>query len=254
MKYINMGEERIGEISKNKYGSKMVIVQYNSAKDILVKFEKGNVVHTRYKPFLKGEVKNPYDKSVYGIGYIGEGKYKPTVHREMTPQYKVWRGMLQRCYDKKFQENNMSYLGCIVNDEWHNFQTFAEWYDQNFYEIEGERVHLDKDVLIKGNKVYSPNTCIFVPHRINSLFTKSNSIRGDLPIGVSKDRRTHRYVSTYWNRKQDYIGMYNTPEEAFEAYKTHKEKYIKETAEQYKDKIPVKLYMSMLKYEVKITD
>jgi hypothetical protein len=219
-----------------------------------VKFlEYGNTVHAPWKHFISGAVKNPYDKSVYEVGYLGEGKYKATINREMTSQYKVWRGMLQRCYDNKFHKKHPSYIGCTVSAEWHNFQIFGEWYDENYYEIKGERIHLDKDILIKGNKIYSPETCVFVPHRINSLFTKSDAIRGNLPIGVTKDKSS-KYRATCCIKKQEYIGSFNTEQEAFHVYKQYKENYIKESAEEYKDKIPTRLYEVMKKYVVEIDD
>ena len=114
-------------------------------------------------------------------------------------------------------------------------------------------MQLDKDILNKGNKIYSPNSCIFVPTRINQLFAKADALRGDFPIGVSRSGNKFRTRLHILNGEK-YLGTFNTPEEAFYAYKTFKEQYIKEVAEEYKDKIPQKLYEAMYKYEVEITD
>ena len=122
-------------------------------------------------------------------------------------------------------------------------------------------MHLDKDILYKGNKIYSPSTCIFVPNRINTLFTKSNLTRGKYPIGVNIDNKTHKFrarCSIFDNINKKVIrvtlGSYNNEIEAFQCYKRFKENYIKEVAEEYKNLIPTKLYEAMYKYEVEITD
>lgn len=113
-------------------------------------------------------------------------------------------------------------------------------------------MHLDKDILIKGNKIYSPNTCIFVPQKINSLFTKRNSVRGEYPIGVTYSKKNHKFEPQVQGR--GWLGYYDTPEESFEVYKKNKEKRIKEIADEYKNKIPIKLYDALYDYKVEITD
>jgi hypothetical protein len=236
----------------------MEIVEYNRSKDVLVKFlEHGNLVHTSWESFNRGGVKNVFDRSVYGIGYIGEGKYKTKENGKHTPQYDSWHTMLGRIYGAHSAKLNPSYINVTVCDEWFNFQTFAEWYDQNYYQVNGERMNLDKDILIKGNREYSPNACIFVPARINSLFVKNNTNRGDLPIGVTYDKRTKKYVarcSGGLKKKTEHLSDHNTPEEAFYAYKINKELVIRDIANEYKDKIPEKLYNAMINYKVEITD
>lgn len=257
MGYANLKSERLGQIKKNKYGSLMQIVKYDNALDIEVKFlEHGNLVHTLYGNFCRGEVRNVYDKSVYNVGFIGEGKYKISIGNDKTRQYKVWKSMLQRCYDEKLHRKYPSYIDCTVSEEWHNYQNFAEWYDQNYYEVDKEQMCLDKDILIKGNKLYSPETCIFAPRSINILFTKSNVTRGEFPIGVSYVKRD-KYFLAYCNdgkRNKYRIGRYDTPTEAFYAYKDYKENVIKQFADNFKDKIPNKLYNALIKYEVEIND
>ena len=84
--------------------------------------------------------------------------------------------MLGRCYNEYNLKRRPTYKGCEVCDEWLNFQNFAEWFDNNYYTIDNEAVCLDKDILIKGNKTYSPEACVFVPITINSLFTKINKL------------------------------------------------------------------------------
>jgi hypothetical protein len=211
-------EKRIGMIGKNTYGSSMEVVEYINSSNIWVRFEKGNLVHTSMTAFCRGDVKNVYDRSVYGIGFLGEGKYKVSINQKRTPQYQTWQTMLQRCYSEKLHKRQPTYKDCYVAEEWHNFQNFAAWYDENYYEIEGEVMSLDKDILIKGNKIYSPEKCIFVPKRINSLFLKSDKSRGNLPIGVSFDINRKMYTACCtFNERNVHYGLYDSPEEAFKS-------------------------------------
>ncbi|KAF0822653.1 hypothetical protein V7200_03630 [Cytobacillus firmus] len=248
---------RVGQMGINKLGSLMIVDEYNNSQDIWVRFKDGNMVNCTWGQFISGNVKNPYDRSVYGVGYVGEGEYKPSVNGKPTEMYKVWAAMLQRCYSHKFKEKHPTYKDCTVIDEWSNFQSFAKWYDENFYEIEGQRIHLDKDILIKGNKLYSPDTCVFVPQSINSLFVKRDKLRGNLPIGV---KTCSRYANKYEVRccnnegKRIYIGRFDTPEDGFQAYKAYKEQLIKDIAEEYKECIPHTLYSAMITYTVEVTD
>lgn len=195
------------------------------------------------------------NKKICGVGYLGVGYYKPTINGKTTIAYNAWRNMIHRCYDKEYQNIKTTYKECILCEEWLNFQNFAKWCDKNYYMIDNEIMNLDKDILCKGNKIYSPETCIFVPQRINKLFIKSNKRRGELPIGVCHTNPKNKfksYCST--QNKFIYLGNYITPELAFDAYKKCKENVIKEVADEYKNKIPKILYDAMYKYEVEITD
>lgn len=149
--------DRTVERRINNFGSKMIIVGYRMSRDIDVYFPEYNWIAkgVQYSAFKKGNVKCPYERTVYGVGYLGEGKYKCKENGKYTKCYKVWNSMLQRCYDKKYHRKEPTYKDCEVSEEWHNFQSFAEWYDKNYYEIEGETMALDKDILIKHNKIYS---------------------------------------------------------------------------------------------------
>ena len=251
---------KLGEINYNKYHSKMTIIKYNTYKDIVIEFDNGNIVNTRYDNFKNGEVKNTSIPIIFNIGYMGNGNYssKDENHRE-TQEYIKWRSMIRRCYDEKYQEKHTTYQGCTVAEEWHNFQNFAQWYNDNCYKVGNEKMELDKDILIKNNKIYSPNTCILVPHDINILFLKRNASRGQYPIGVSeyKNNTSIVYKATCKNtlsNKSVHLGYYPTPEKAFEIYKKFKEKYIKEVADKYKDRIPYNLYSAMYNWKVEITD
>ena len=168
--------------------------------------------------------------------------------------------MLQRCYSEKEHERHPTYIGCEVYEGWHNFQNFAKWYKDNYYEVGNEKMCLDKDILFKGNKIYSPDTCIFVPETINKLFIKNDKNRGESVIGATlckngKYQAQCNIINPETGKsKQEYLGLYDSQEKAFQVYKYHKERNIKQIADYYKIHIPQKLYDAMYNYEVEIDD
>ena len=248
--------ERLGESRLNNFGSKMTIISYKNYENIVIQFEDGFIKKSNYGNFLKGTIRNPYERTVHGVGYLGGDKYKTKINGIKTKNYIVWQSMLERCYSQAYRKKDKSYIGCIVCDEWHNFQIFSKWFYENYYEIENEETNLDKDILVKGNKVYSPETCIFTPKNINTLFCKSLKNRGQYAIGVSykKDNKKFEVQCNQGNKKIKYLGLYDSELQAFNAYKTEKERVVKKIAEEYKSKIPEKLYLALINYQVEITD
>lgn len=251
---------KLGEIGYNSYGSRMEIVEYNNYNNIIVQFDNGYLRKSRYDIFRKGDIKSPYDKTVYGIGYRGEGicKVISDKYGKKIKPYQQWLDMLRRCYNIKLQNKYPTYIGCSVCEEWLNFQNYYNWYIENYYEIENVQIDIDKDILLKGNKIYSPNTCIFVPHDINVLFTKGNSKNGML-LGVGYSKKDNIFISNCsiscnGIKKGKHIGSFKTELEAFNAYKEFKENYIKQEADRYKNKIPQELYYALYNYKVEITD
>lgn len=253
--------DRTGEERLNNFGSKMVISKYRGAKDIDAYFPEYNWTskHAEYSSFKKGTIKCPYEPRVYGKGYLGEGKYRVSENGKITDEYRIYYDMLRRCYDPKYHERKPTYKGCTVEEYLLNFQNMGEWIDENYYEVPGEQMCLDKDILYKGNKVYSRDTCIFVPERINLLFIKHNKARGKNPIGVS-DLPSGNYQALCSNGygKLICLGTYSTKEETFQVYKQYKENLIKETIDSYEGKIPEphysRLKTAMYNYKVEIDD
>ena len=249
--------DRTGERFINKEGCEFVIVEYNNSRDVWVEFqdEYKSRTHTRYGNCIRGEVKNYYHPTVYGVGFIGNGKYRSRINGKQTNEYGEWHDMLRRCYKEEFQNKYPTYKGVIVDKYFHNFQNYGKWREDNYYEIEGETMALDKDILSKDNKIYAPDKCVFVPQRINSLFIKNDVDRGSLPIGVCYDKQRDKYVACCQiESKHKHLGYYDTPEEAFKAYKIFKEQYIKQMADEYKNRIPKELYDAMYRWEVEIND
>ncbi len=240
--------ERIGEKYITYQGYEVEIIEYFKEKNCTIILKDGTVLKNRkYDDIKNGKIKNPFHPTIHGIGYYGLGKYTANYK-----SYEVWRGILNRAYNQKYSEKINTYKDVTVCEEWHNFQNFAKWFEEN-YKPHMEGWHLDKDILVRGNKTYSPETCCFVPQEINILFTKSSKVRGNLYIGVTYN--SYNYVASInINKKKTYLGCYNTPEEAFQAYKIAKEIEIKRVATLWKDLIDPQVYQAMCNYKVEITD
>lgn len=239
----------------------MKIVEYDDANNLVVEFQDNYRarVHTTYQKFRNGVIKNPYHPSVYEVGMIGM-KYPSRINDKHTKEYEAWRHMLGRCFDKRIKKKQLSYKSASCCEEWLVFENFYEWLhsQENFDKwLDGNRWCLDKDILVKGNKIYSPQTCCLVPNYVNVLFTKRNKDRGLLPIGVVKQNNGFRAeCNSPFEQYIKYIGMYPTSEQAFYAYKEHKEDVIKQVAkiEYANSNITKHCYEAMINYIVEITD
>lgn len=196
---------------------------------------------------------------IYGHGISDSGKYERTVPAGdgtsvATHEYEVWRGIIRRCFDLKFQEKWHTYKGCSVSDKFKRFQIFAEWANEQVGFKVGN--HCDKDLLIPNNKLYSEDTSVFLPPSLNMFLTKSNRKRGKFPIGVSYNTRDSVFEAYCHNGddSREYLGRFKTPEKAFHAYKIHKELVAKHLAEKFKHEIDRRAYEALMNYKVNIND
>ena len=251
MKPINL--KRIGEKHLTLEGDKVEIVDYRGTYDVDVKLDSGHIFTVQYGHLVRGKVKNPYYPYVFGVGFIGVGKYKTRSEDKRPKFYITWRNMLERCYSNKHK--HLSYKDVKVCDEWHNFQNFAEWFEANYnYEYMDSSWHIDKDILVKGNKIYSPETCAFVPNDVNSFFVKGKSKRGNHFIGVSLHKGGKFMVSCNVAKKIKNLGYFTTELEAFQVYKNFKESLAKKLADKWRGQITDQVYEAMYNYKVEITD
>lgn len=196
----------------------------------------------------RGKSRNCIKKPKYGVGINDYG-----LSTRKLLSYIKWTNMLQRCYCEEWKAKHKTYAECTVCDEWKLFSNFKKWFDENY--VEG--YELDKDIIIKNNKIYSPDTCCFVPQEINSLLTRRANARGQYPIGVTKQKNSRRFLATLNTRNgRIHLGRFDTSQEAFYAYKTAKEKHIKDVAQEYFNKglIAENVYQALLNYEIEITD
>lgn len=235
----------LGEIKRMNCGAMAKIIRYASSRDIDVEFEDGYISKNKsYHNFKNGQITNPRYPTVCGVGYL-DGETIKNEFGETLNSYHVWRNMLDRCYNKKCcNYKNYGAVGVTVCEEWKSYAVFKEWFNDNYYELDDERVELDKDILIDGNNIYSPNTCIFVPIIINLMF-KGHKRKNDLPKGIK--RKGKKYTARITKHKQEYyLGIFNTKEEAYSSYINARNLYILELAEFYKETIPNRLYKRLI--------
>lgn len=195
---------------------------------------------------------------VCGVGY-NTSNIPTKINGKHTPEYAMWREMLRRCYSSEFQERFPHYKGCTVDASWHDFNNFYnDLINMVGYESIGCRrsYNLDKDLLVRGNKVYSKDKCAIVPQEINKLIISRKSKRGEYPIGVHFSKSKGKFVAQVsLNGKYNmHVGYFDDVESAFLAYKSAKELRIKEMAKKYKNKISENVFLALINYEVSKDD
>jgi len=190
---------------------------------------------------------------VYGAG-INDWVGKVNVDGKPIREYDLWKGMLQRCFDEKCKQKYPTYNDVTCSKEWLSMTKFIEDVSQmKGFGLIGWA--LDKDILQKGSKLYSKDTCCFVPAEVNLLLTKRDNCRGEYPVGVCFDKASGKFKAYLAiNGRPKHLGLFNTPEEAFFAYKAAKEAQIKVVAQQWQHLLDERVYLALLTYEVNIDD
>lgn len=169
------------------------------------------------------------EKKVFGIGvndspdpvYRYEkvnGKWKRVW---ICPYYSTWKNMLHRCRSANLKTVRPTYTNCSFHDEWVYFMTFKHWMSQQDWIGK----HLDKDILVEGNKLYSPETCRFVDKDLNMFLTDSLASRGKWPLGVGWKEANKKFQANCQNpftKKQEYLGLFDCPHEAHKAWRKRK--------------------------------
>ena len=248
----------LGQEFETNNSGRCFIFEYKNSEDVLVMFEEyPSIVKCSLYNLKKGKVKNPYRPNFNGKGYMGVGSYSFSNRKH----YQLWTNMLIRAYDANFKRKCPSYRDVEVCEEWLNFQNFAKWCDdQKFFNAKdesGKSYHLDKDILVKGSKVYSPKTCCFVPNALNQLVVTKRNNRGSFPIGVTYNKTLKLFISNVGigaDKLYKHLGYFKTPEKAFLAYKQAKESFIKEMAEVWKVNIDSRTYQALMSWKIEVND
>lgn len=243
----------VGKVFPTKSFGDLKVLKYNNTSDVEVEFiNTGGRRSALVSSIMKGEVR---DTSICRINKKGFMDLPNGIRRGNHPKsYTVWNGMLQRCYNENMRYLHPTYVDCTASETFKYFSKFKTWYEQQKgHDKEGW--HFDKDILVKGNKVYSEDTCCFVPKEINCLMTNNKSVRGELPQGVTWNCTKTRYRArlqkpTGWVS----LGTHDTPEKAFQAYKLAKEAYVKEVANKWKDQLAPKVYEALMNWTIEIND
>ncbi len=241
----------LGKRFESKYGW-LEVIEDNGWDKMIVKFDDGFVTTTYRQMIDKGSVKSPMFPVVAGVGFLGIGKYTPRNNGKVTLEYNTWIGVLHRCYDEKRQIKDVTYVDKFADPVWFNFQNFAEWC-QTAVGFGNKGWELDKDLIVKGNLCYGPDTCSFVPKDMN-IMLKSNK-RGKYPVGVWFCEEENKYrASICVAGVTRVIGRFKTEQEAFDCYKETKEQSIKDRALKYKDSLDVRVFNSLMNWEINIDD
>ena len=257
MKYLNdvSYKDCVGKVCKSKSSGDFKILKYNDAKDVEIQFLKtGFEASATLGNIRNGKVKDRYSPSVFGVGITGT-KYPTNEGGVNTKEYALWKNMLKRCYSDTCKKKQPTYKDCEVSENFKYYEYFYDWC-QNQVGFGNQDWQLDKDLLIKGNKVYSEDSCVFMPQEINSLLVKCTASRGEHLIGVcwSKTNKAFRAMVRRNKGKREHLGLFNTELEAFNAYKQAKEAFIKEQANKWKSQIDDRAYEALMNYTVEITD
>ena len=191
---------------------------------------------------------------VYGVG-VNDADYKIGGRVDgkhwKCPYYERWKQMLRRCYCPIYLNKQPTYKDCTVCDEWLTFSNFKAWMEQQDWYGK----HLDKDLLVVGNKVYSPDTCVFVDQYINSFTTDRLALRGNFPLGVTF--KNGKYMSRCMNPftgKKDYLGLFDTPEKAHKAWRVKKDSLAGMLASRCEDRRLRESLINMYKQELEVVD
>ena len=246
-----------GDVFKTKSYGDLIVTKYVNSKAVCVKFvATGYETTTQAINVITGSVKDRLLPTVYGVGITGDSQVK--VDGKHTKEYRLWRDMLNRCYNVGYQEVQPTYIDCSVSEYFKYLQYFKEWCNNqigfNSVDEKGKPFALDKDILVKGNRVYNEDVCVFVPSEINNVLTKRGNKRGDCVVGVRKYKDKFIATVSTGKRVQDHLGIFKTEKDAFQAYKEAKESYIKEIAEKWRDQIDPRVYNTLMNYEVNIDD
>ena len=260
MKYLNdVSKDCVGKICKSLNSGEFKILKYNNSRNVEIQFiNTGFKTTAQLKHIKNGNVKDPYVASVHGVGIAG-AKYPITINGVHTKEYELWCSMLKRCYSDTYQKKQPTYKGCEVSDNFKSYEYFYDWCHKQIgfdNDGNGNPFQLDKDLLVKGNKVYNEDTCVFIPNDINLLLTKREALRGEHLIGVSWSKTNKAFIARVNKNKgkPEYLGYFKTELEAFNAYKTAKETFVKEQANKWKDQIDDRAYNALMNYTVEITD
>ena len=256
MKYLNdVTKDCVGKVFKSLNSGDFKVLKYNDSRNVEVLFlETGYRKVAKMKEVKSGSIKDPYLPSVFGVGVLGT-KYPMSEGRKGTKEYVLWQSMLERCYSDTYKKKYPTYTDCKVSDNFKSYEYFYEWCHKQIG-FGNQDWHLDKDLLVKGNKIYSEDSCVFIPSEINLVLTKRTSSRGNHLIGVSWHKKGKAFVARVAKNegKRKWLGSFKTEIEAFNAYKQAKEAHLKELAAKWKSQIDERAYLALINYEVHIDD
>lgn len=240
---------KVGDVMPTTKSGDCLVIKIEGKGKITVVF-KENINHeiiTDYRTLKAGYILNPYFARYYGVGYLGVGNHRMHKDGQPTPSYSAWRFLMMRLFCEKRLLVNPTYRGCTICKSWCNFQVFSDYFYS--HESYGLGYEVDKDLLISGNRHYSPETCVMIPQEINKALktVQVNSV----VAGVRKRKSSKGYqVRVTEHGKRRHVGEFYTEEEASAAYVKAKEDYIHSLAEKWHGKIEERAYQALMNWTV----
>lgn len=242
-----------GQIYENKRGCKAEVICYKNSKNVSIRFldDVGYIKSVGAKDLREGNFKNPFHPSVYGFGSTGVVTEDIKNHPLYKKACSCWRSAIERSYSKKWHKKFPTYQDCTVCEEWLLFTNFFHW----FISEKGSDIkdfQLDKDLLFRGNRVYSPETCCLVPCILNNVILDNESSKGKYKKGVTFDKRTCVFQAKISVRnKNKTLGVYKDEDSAHKVYLAYKKQVILDLAEEWKSLIREDVYKALINWELK---
>ena len=232
-----MSNIKVSEKFNTRNHGIVTVLDYIDCSNVLIKFENSGAIKTVRADHLRcGNIKDQTQPTVYGVGVVGENFDKGESH---SLTYNTWNGMLQRCYDPKLKQRRKTYERCFVDTVFLDYEYFKEWcHNQKGFGNKGW--NLDKDILSNEVKVYSPDTCCFIPPEINSMFAGFSSERKK-HIGVFENNSGNFYVRTLINGVKKSLGTFPTKDEAEKVHKAEKRRKILLVLDEWEDELDVRV-------------
>lgn len=245
----------VGNTYDTNESGPVVVIGYEGYKKVLVKFIDGTETYCRSGDLLNGEVWNPMQPSKFGRGFFGQGPHLHSIGKVTTKEYSTWGGIFYRLFDEKALERKPTYKEVGIVQDWYNFQEYAEWCQwQKGFKNEGWQ--LDKDLINKGSKEYSPENCCWVPREVNMALISQKKQRGSLPIGVTTAGHRMLKYRAQWceGSGQQYSPIMTDPMACYEIYKKNKERYMHSLAAKWAGLIDERAEYALSVFEVDIND
>lgn len=263
-------ENRVGYKFTNNSGWKGEVVEYKNSMEVKIRFECGEERIVTWANLMRGSVVSRNQPTVFGKGFIGVGEFIPkslskSIEGKLVPEesYNTWLQILKRLYstNKHDMRNGEGYRGVTLTEEWHNLQNFCAWsikqVGYNCKSDNGRAWCIDKDILIEGNREYKPEACVYVPDDINTFFSVKdggNHLYGAESINPKTPKSKIGYTARCGNpitKDREYLGFYETQEEAHEVYVKRKNEIARELAKYYKGVVDDRVVEALNNFDIK---
>ena len=241
---------KVGDTFLTKRCGICTVIEYVSYVEVYVKFEDGNIVKTRVQSLGKGHCRNLNSKLVLGVGIndmLGAEKTK-----EFIKQRQMWFGVLQRCFSIKLLERRPTYKNCKVSESWLWLSNFIKDIKsiENYEKSLNEGWQLDKDLLSNEGKLYSKDTCCFIPRSLNLVLSSYPKKLNGLPKGVKLSKGGRYFAILQKEGNQIFLGSYDSVEEASRVYNIAKKEYLLNIADSVKDVVPENVYKALVNFNL----